>query len=142
MAGEYEHIKGKGNRFSTTNQPRNWGRKPKLYTVAAKAYGVSREEWMKTKLYLLQLPAKALDEIMNDGDTPAWVLLQCRIVKRGIAKGDMRVLSDIEDRLFGRAPSAPEDKENTITGRIEVEHSSPMGEAAAREFLDKLEREY
>jgi len=79
---------------------------------------------------------------MNDGDTPAWVLLQCRIVKRGIAKGDMRVLSDIEDRLFGRAPSAPEDKENTITGRIEVEHSSPMGEAAAREFLDKLEREY
>ena len=39
MAGEYEHIKGKGNRFSSTNQPPNRGRKPKLYTIAKKAYG-------------------------------------------------------------------------------------------------------
>lgn len=28
MAGEYEHIKGKGNRFSSTNQPENRGGSP------------------------------------------------------------------------------------------------------------------
>lgn len=142
MAGEYEHIKGKGNRFSTTNQPSKRGRKPRLYTLARKAYGVSREEWVKTKLYLLQMPESGLDELMEDGETPAWVKLQCSVIKRGIDNGDFRVLTDIEDRLFGKAPSAPEDKEKTLNGRIQVEQSSPMGEAEARAMLDKLEKDY
>lgn len=51
MAGIYEHIKGKGNRFSCTNQPKNSGRKPKLYTIAKKAYNVSREEWNEVKIF-------------------------------------------------------------------------------------------
>ena len=69
MAGEYEHIKGKGNRFSSTNQPENRGRKPKLYTIAKKAYNVSREEWNEVKMYLLQCTPQEIDKIIDNKQT-------------------------------------------------------------------------
>lgn len=62
MAGEYEHIKGKGNRFSSTNQPKNSGRKPKLYNIAASGYKVSKEEFADTANYVMQLPK---EEVMK-----------------------------------------------------------------------------
>lgn len=34
-----ENIKGKGNRFSSTNQPKNPGRKPSLYNHIKKLLG-------------------------------------------------------------------------------------------------------
>lgn len=40
MAGDYERIRGKGNRFSSTNQPKHNGRKPKLFTILKKKYGI------------------------------------------------------------------------------------------------------
>ena len=104
MAGEYEHIKGKGNRFSSTNQPENRGRKPKLYTIAKKAYNVSREEWNEVKMYLLQCTPQEIDKIIGKEDTPMWVLILARGLKRNAAKGMTDVLDGMEDRLFGRAP--------------------------------------
>ena len=113
MAGEYEHIKGKGNRFSSTNQPANRGRKPKLYTIAKKAYNVSREEWNEVKLYLLQCTPSEIDKIIDKKDTPMWVLILARVLKRNAAKGITDVLDGMEDRLFGRAPIA-QDEDSTL----------------------------
>lgn len=113
MAGEYEHIKGKGNRFSSTNQPANRGRKPKLYTIAKKAYNVSREEWNEVKLYLLQCTPSEIDKIIDKKDTPMWVLILARGLKRNAAKGITDVLAGMEDRLFGRAPIA-QDEDSTL----------------------------
>ena len=113
MAGEYEHIKGKGNRFSSTNQPANRGRKPKLYTIAKKAYNVSREEWNEVKLYLLQCTPSEIDKIIDKKDTPMWVLILARGLKRNAAKGITDVLVGLEDRLFGRAPIA-QDEDSTL----------------------------
>ena len=42
---------GKRTRFTSENQPKNSGRKPKLYTIAKKAYNVSREEWNEVKIF-------------------------------------------------------------------------------------------
>lgn len=112
MAGEYEHIKGKGNRFSSTNQPTNRGRKPKLYTIAKKAYNISKEEWNEVKLYLLQCTPSEIDKIINGDSTPMWVLILARGLKRNAAKGVIDVLNDMEDRLFGRAPIAQEEKDD------------------------------
>lgn len=121
MAGEYEHIKGKGNRFSSTNQPKNRGRKPKLYTIANKTYNVSREEWNKVKLHILQCTMSELDGIINDKDTPMWVLILCRGLKHNVAKGTVNVLNDMEDRIFGRA-FISSDKDDEITeGSIDIE---------------------
>lgn len=113
MAGEYEHIKGKGNRFSSTNQPANRGRKPKLYTIAKKAYNVSREEWNEVKLYLLQCTPSEIDKIIDKKDTPMWVLILARGLKRNAAKGITDVLDGMEDRLFGCAPIA-QDEDSTL----------------------------
>ena len=113
MAGEYEHIKGKGNRFSSTNQPANRGRKPKLYTIAKKAYNVSREEWNEVKLYLLQCTPSEIDKIIDKKATPLWVPTLASGLKRNAAKGITDVLDGMEDRLFGRAPIA-QDEDSTL----------------------------
>lgn len=115
----YEYIKGKGNRFSSTNQPANRGRKPKLYTIAKKAYNISREEWNKVKLFLLQSTQQEIDEIIERKDTPMWVLILARGLKRNAAKGITDVLNDMEDRIFGRATSAPEEKTDDIPENID-----------------------
>ena len=119
MAGEYEHIKGKGNRFSSTNQPENRGRKPKLYTIAKKAYNVSREEWNEVKMYLLKCTPQEIDEIIGKEDTPMWVLILARGLKRNAAKGMTDVLDGMEDRLFGRAPVASNEDADIPT---DIEH--------------------
>ena len=119
MAGEYEHIKGKGNRFSSTNQPENRGRKPKLYTIAKKAYNVSREEWNEVKMYLLQCTPQEIDKIIGKEDTPMWVLILARGLKRNAAKGMTAVLDGMEDRLFGRAPVASNEDADIPT---DIEH--------------------
>ena len=122
MAGEFEHIRGKGNRFTSDNQPANRGRKPKLYTIAKKSYNVSREEWNEVKLYLLQCTSAEIDKIIAKPDTPMWVLILARGLKRNAAKGVTDVLNDMEDRLFGRASVATEDNEDISTpGSIDID---------------------
>lgn len=125
MAGKNDMYKyGKDTRFSSTNQPPNRGRKPKLYTIANKVYNISREEWNKVKLFLLQCTSAEIEKIIENEDTPMWVLILCRGLKRDAAKGITFVLNDMEDRLFGRAPGAPEGKEDiphTIVAGINVE---------------------
>lgn len=118
MAG-YDNIKGKGNRFSSTNQPPNRGRKPKLYTIAKKAYGVSREEWNEVKLFLLQSTQDEINKIIEREDTPMWVLILARGLKRNAAKGVTDVLNDMEDRLFGRAINAPDEKDDDVPADID-----------------------
>lgn len=117
----YDYIKGKGNRFTSDNQPANRGRKPKLYTIAKKAYNVSREEWNEVKLYLLQSPPAEIDRIIGDGNTPMWVLILARGLKRNAAKGITDVLNDMEDRLFGRAVSSPDSEQTMEHGSISID---------------------
>jgi hypothetical protein len=100
LAGEYEHIKGKGNRFSSTNQPQNRGRKPKLYTIAKKAYGLSYEEYKEMRMYLMQLSKKELEELAKDESTPMWVVILCRAYIKGAAKGDARSLEETKADLW------------------------------------------
>lgn len=61
---------GKKTQFTSTNQPKNSGRKPKLYTIAKKAYNASREEWNEIKIFLLQSTPSEIDRIINDENTP------------------------------------------------------------------------
>lgn len=117
----YDYIKGKGNRFTSDNQPANRGRKPKLYTIAKKAYNVSREEWNEVKLYLLQCTPQEIDRIIGKDDTPMWVLILARGLKRNAAKGVTDVLNDMEDRLFGRAVSSPDSEQTMEHGSISID---------------------
>jgi hypothetical protein len=100
--GNYEYIRGKGNRFSKDNQPKNPGRKPALYTIAKKAYGVTRGEWNRVKMFLLGLNLDGLNKVIADTATPVWVLTLAKGLKADMERGKTTVLNDIEDRIFGK----------------------------------------
>ena len=102
LAGEYEHIKGKGNRFSSTNQPANRGRKPKLYTIAKKTYGISFEEFKEVVNYLVQCPRKELNEIADKKDTPIWMLNVCRALYKDTGKGVINTLRELITLMWGK----------------------------------------
>lgn len=101
MAG-YDNIKGKGNRFSSTNQPKNRGRKPKLYSVAKKVYHITNGEWCDVALYLMQCTKKEVEAIANDENTPMWVVNICRALHKDAGRGVTTTLQDIMSRLWGR----------------------------------------
>lgn len=105
MAG-YDNIKGKGNRFSSTNQPPNRGRKPKMYTIARKVYHISEEEWRDVAMYLMQCTRKEVESIANDEDTPLWVVNICRALHKDTGRGVTTTLQDIMARLWGRPGQA------------------------------------
>lgn len=102
MAGEFEHIRGKGNRFTSDNQPTNRGRKPKLYTIAKKSYGISLDEFREVVNYLWQLPKDEVREIAERGDTPIWMANVCRSLYKDTSKGVMNTLRELVQLMFGK----------------------------------------
>lgn len=101
-----------GKKFSKDYQPRDNGRKLSLYKIAEESYDVSKSEWFRTKMYLCQCTKERLMEILEDPETPMWVIVQIRGLMKGAANGDTRVLEDIENRLFGKATQPVESDVN------------------------------
>jgi hypothetical protein len=97
-----ENVIGKGNRFSSTNQPQRSGRKPKLYTIAKKSYGISLDEFKEVVNYLWQLPKDEVKEIAERGDTPIWMANVCRSLYKDTAKGVMNTLRELIQLMFGK----------------------------------------
>lgn len=94
MAGEYEHIKGKGNRFSSTNQPANRGRKPSLYNHIKKLLGteakaeLSKEDYFKLIQFLLEQPLDNLKKLADSKNTPIWIVGVVRAVVKMPMQGE------------------------------------------------------
>lgn len=93
---------GKKTRFTSENQPKNNGRKPKLYTIAKKAYGLSYEEYKEMRMYLMQLSKTELEELSNDPSTPMWIVILCRSYIKGAVKGDTKTLEETKTDLWGK----------------------------------------
>ena len=93
---------GINTRFSSDNQPPNRGRKPKLYTIAKKSYGISLDEFKEVVNYLWQLPKDEVKEIAERGDTPIWMANVCRSLYKDTAKGVMNTLRELIQLMFGK----------------------------------------
>lgn len=93
---------GKKTRFTSENQPKNNGRKPKLYNIAKKAYGLSYEEYKEMRMYLMQLSKTELEELSKDPSTPMWIVILCRSYIKGAAKGDTKTLEETKTDLWGK----------------------------------------
>ena len=103
MAGKKDIYKyGKKTQFSSDNQPQKNGRKPKLYTIAKKAYGLSYEEFKEMRMYLMQLSKTEIEELAKDPGTPMWVVILCRSYVKGAAKGDTKTLEDTKMDLWSK----------------------------------------
>ena len=92
-----------GRRFTSTNQPSNRGRKPKLYTIAKKTYKISYDEFREMIIHLMQLTKAEIEEVIKDPTTPMWVIDVARTLHKEAGAGRMNALSGILDRLFGKA---------------------------------------
>lgn len=93
---------GRKTRFTSENQPENRGRKPKLYTIAKKAYGLSYEEYKEMRMYLMQLSKAELEKLSKDKDTPMWIVILCRSYIKGAAMGDTKTLEETKTDLWGK----------------------------------------
>jgi hypothetical protein len=107
MAGEYEHIRGKGNRFSSTNQPKNSGRKPSLYKTLREQYPeLSREDFDKMSNGLLQKSREDIEAIATDKDTPMWIAAIATALRAQMVAGKTDALEMLLDRFWGKPKSS------------------------------------
>lgn len=103
MAGRQDIEKlGRNTRFSSANQPKKNGRKPKLYTLAKQGYDIGLSEFIEVSKYLMQCPKKELEKIASDSDTPIWVVNIALAIYKDTSKGVTFTLKDIFDRVFGK----------------------------------------
>lgn len=138
MAG-FDNIKGKGNRFSSTNQPENRGRKPSLYKHIKTLIGtdaeveLSREDFFKLIQFLLEQPADNLKKIAESRNTPIWIIGMIQAIIKDTRDGRTNTINSLFDRLFGKASQPITGKEE---GPIELH-----GSVNIREWVkDRLQR--
>lgn len=98
---------GINTRFSSTRQPANAGRKPKLYTIAKKVYNIGYDEWKGVTLYLMQLTKNELESVIEMQDTPIWVVNIARAIHKDTGRGVTFTLRELLDRVFGKAGNIP-----------------------------------
>ena len=95
-----------GNRFSSTYQPKKNGRKPRLYTIARKSYGIDVAEFRAVVLFLMQCTKKELEAVMDDDNTPVWVINIAQAIRKDMGIGRLSVLPELLDRVFGKPSQA------------------------------------
>lgn len=93
---------GMSTRFTSENQPQRSGRKPKLYTIAKKSYGITLDEFKEVVNYLWQLPKDEVRKIAEKDDTPIWMANVCRSLYKDTAKGVMNTLRELIQLMFGK----------------------------------------
>lgn len=111
MANKNIAKDGKKTRFTSENQPLNRGRKPKLYTIAKKAYNISYDEWKEVVVYVMQCTKKEVEDIIDKDDTPMWVINICRALYKDSGKGSIATLKELTEKLWGKPmqETKPED---------------------------------
>lgn len=137
-SGDYERIKGKGRRFTSENQPPNRGRKPKLYTIAKKAYNLSYADFKDMRCYLMQLSRKELEDISMANDTPIWITILCRSYLKGASKGETQTLEETKMDLWGREVASIKDKSSPVS----EEPPRTLTKEEAKELWNSLNDEY
>lgn len=106
-----------GNRFTSENQPKNKGRKPKVYKELKKLLGkevgheLEEQDFKDIMQALLELPYGKLDKLSHAegnpkalrGDIPAWVQILVRNIVGSAKRGKIDALEYVLNRLFGNA---------------------------------------
>lgn len=136
--GRFEEGNKKGKKFSSDNQPPNRGRKPKLYTIAKKAYNLSYVDFKDMRCYLMQLSRKELEDISMANDTPIWIAILCRSYLKGASKGETQTLEETKIDLWGREIASIKDKSSPVS----EEPPRTLTKEEAKELWNSLNDEY
>lgn len=136
--GKFEEGNKKGKKFSSDNQPPNRGRKPKLYTIAKKAYNLSYSDFKDMRCYLMQLSRKELEDISKAVDAPIWIAILCRSYLKGASKGETQTLEETKMDLWGREVTSIKDKNSPVA----EEPPRTLTKEEAKELWNSLNDEY
>ena len=136
--GKFEEGNKKGKKFSSDNQPPNRGRKPKLYTIAKKAYNLSYSDFKDMRCYLMQLSRKELEDISKAVDTPIWIAILCRSYLKGASNGETQTLEETKMDLWGREVTSIKDKNSPVA----EEPPRTLTKEEAKELWNSLNDEY
>lgn len=115
-------VKGNkiGNRFSSTNPPKNAGRKPSLFKKLKTQVGIkvdhelSKEDYYNVIRYLMERTPNELEALVKDSDghanknTPIWIINIISAINSDVRYGRTATLDGLFDRLFGKATQAIE----------------------------------
>lgn len=122
----YDNIKEKGNRFSSTYQPTNRGRKKSLFKQLSAQWisnggrtQLSREDYLNAIAFLIEMTVDELKAINKDTTTPIWVKSVIAALVKDIKTGRITTLNLIFDRLLGK-PSAEFDAQVKLRGSIPI----------------------
>lgn len=92
-----------GKQFSSTYQPKVKGRRPSFLKQLEKQYEISASDRKKWFAYLQTLTVTELEGIINDKSLQVWQSELARYVYRSVAKSDLSVFRELQDRFYGRA---------------------------------------
>lgn len=118
-----------GNRFTSTNQPKVVGRKPKLYTQLKDVYTISLDEYRRVVQHLMNCTKEEIVVLAQDKDTPMWVVNLCSALINDTKKGTTYLLTELTDRLFGKPKQITENhNENVEKNKAIVIFTKPKEE--------------
>jgi len=112
MPGGFKNIKpsdGKETQFSSTNQPKNRGRKPKIYTVL-KEMGYGAEDVKLAFGELAFYGTKDLQEVANDEERPIIVRIVASSFLEAYKNKDYVKVREIMEHIIGKAVQPSETK--------------------------------
>lgn len=123
--GIEDNFKGAtGQRFSSTNQPKNSGRKKNVFKKFQEKYELSSDDVNTLIEYLLSLSGEKLMKIVKDNKQSALVMNMASAVLHGIKKGDLTAVERLLDRKIGKPKDVVEIKGNISTSKYNLDRLS------------------
>ena len=103
--GHFKKGNTQGNRYSTTNQPANRGRKPSRYKELLKNLSkigepITRDDYNKVIVYLLTMTKEEIQVLVNDSKTPIATVIIASSIFGDISTGQMRNLVTMTDQAL------------------------------------------
>lgn len=136
-----------GNRFDSSNQPNNAGRKPSLYKKLKAVTGIkvdhelSKEDYYNVIKYLMERSPNELESLAKDKDghankdTPIWILNIISAINTDVRYGRTATIDGLFDRLFGKAVQSIEADISTPIDAKKMTNEEIQGE------IDKIDNE-
>lgn len=133
-----QNVIGKGNRFSSTNQPKKNGRKPSAYKELLKhieecgGAPLSKDEFNRLTLQIINMPLPALIELEKDEALPIWLKTYIRGYITDLKEGVTRTMDNSLDRMYGKATQPTDNKNEHIV------RAKDLTPEEAKEYLKQL----
>lgn len=124
-----------GKKFSSAYQPKVCGRRPAVLKALDKQYELSMTDQRKWYAYLRTLSVEELQGLADDKTLPVWQSELARFQFKAVAKGDLAVYRELQDRFYGK----PKEQVDVTTNGKEIQNTLQIEVIDSREQVRKEE---